>query len=87
MLRKTHCSEAAHAVQNPKVTLAARRRGCENVWMMNRQDSPLEADSSRSGASCVAVPERRLGFSRRVLYRINVTLCGYFKPQRMTPRP
>jgi len=27
MLRKTHCSEAAHAVQNPKVTLAAWSAG------------------------------------------------------------
>jgi len=39
---------------------------------MNRQGQPREADSSRSSASCVAVPERRLCFSRRVLYRISV---------------
>ncbi len=54
------------------------RRGLRK--RMNDESSRIAAiaDSSRSRASCVAVPERRLGFSRRVLYRNYANLCAYF---------
>jgi len=51
MLRKDPCSEAAHAMQNPKVTLAALVGGvCENV---------MNDESSRTAARSGQQPKQR----------------------------
>jgi hypothetical protein len=55
MLRKTHCSEAAHAVQNPKVTLAAWSAGLRK--RMNDESSRIVRSKRTAAEAALRVSQ------------------------------